>query len=92
MIVRILGEGQFDIANRYLGELNTLDGRLQAAVDADEALAFAAALGDLLDTVRRRGTALAADELATSDLVLPSEDTTLEQVRSLLAEEGLIPG
>jgi hypothetical protein len=92
MIVRILGEGQFDIADGRRDELNTLDSRLQAAVEACDAAAFAVALHDLLDTIRRLGTPLAADEPAPSDLVLPGEDTTLEQVRALLAEEGLIPG
>ncbi|WP_433249521.1 PspA-associated protein PspAA [Streptosporangium sp. CA-135522] len=92
MIVRILGEGQFDIADRYLDELNALDDRLQAAVETGDAETFAATLQALLEAVRRLGTALPADVLAASQLVLPDEDTTLEQVRSLLAEEGLIPG
>ncbi|MFD8564509.1 hypothetical protein ACFV1N_45200 [Streptosporangium canum] len=92
MIVRILGEGQFDIADRHLDELNALDDRLQATVEAGDAEAFAVALQTLLDAVRRLGMALPADALASSELVLPDEDTTLEQVRSLLAEEGLIPG
>lgn len=92
MIVRILGEGQFDVADQHLSELNALDDRLQATVETGDAEAFAAALQALLDSVRRLGTALPAEVLTASELVLPDEDTTLEQVRSLLAEEGLIPG
>ncbi|GAA2912375.1 hypothetical protein GCM10010517_78930 [Streptosporangium fragile] len=92
MIVRILGEGQLDIADQHLDELNALDDRLQAAVDAGDTEAFTGALQALLDSVRRLGTPLPEDTLAASELVLPDEDTTLEQVRSLLAEEGLIPG
>ncbi len=92
MIVRILGEGQLDVPDSELGKLNTLDDALQAAVDADDEAAFAAALADLLAEVRQVGTPLPDDSLVPSELVLPSADAGLAEVRDLLGEEGLIPG
>ena len=88
MIVRILGEGQFDIADAHEGEVDLLDAQLQSA---DEA-AFTAALQALRDAVRRHGTPVPLDTLVASELVLPAEDTSLDQVRALLAGEGLILG
>jgi hypothetical protein len=92
MIVRILGEGQFDIADEHLGELNLLDDRVQSAAEAADEPAFAAALGALRDAVRRAGSPVPVDALIASELVLPAQDTSLEEVRALLGGEGLIPG
>lgn len=92
MIVRILGEGQFDVAGEHLDELNLLDSQLQAAADAGDRGAFSAALQALGDAVRRHGARVPADALIVSELVLPAQDASLEEVRSLLAGEGLIPG
>jgi PspA-Associated protein len=94
VIIRILGEGQYDVADHALDRLNELDAALEAAVDAGDEETFAARLTELLDGVRTAGVAHAADSLDESDLILPPADATIEQVREMLdeSEEGLIPG
>ena len=94
MIIRILGEGQYDVADHALDRLNELDAALEAAVEAGDEAAFAASLGELLDGVRTAGVAHPADSLDESDLILPPADATIDQVREMLvdSEEGLIPG
>ncbi|MCX5173872.1 hypothetical protein OG616_38460 [Streptomyces antibioticus] len=92
MIMRILGEGQYEIAEEHLNHLNELDSALQEAADAGDEAAFATALSALLDAVRSLGTPLPDERITPSDLVLPDEATSLTQVRELLSDEGLIPG
>jgi hypothetical protein len=92
MIVRILGEGQFDIAGEHLGELDLLGAQLQSADEASDEAAFKGIPQALRDTVRGHRAPVAADALVASELVLPDEDTSLDEVRALLAGEGLIPG
>ena len=92
MIVRISGEGQFGIDDMVTAELNRLDSELEAAVNRNDEAAFAAALHGLLDQVRAQGSALPADTLEPSDLILPPEDASMDEVREMLTEEGLIPG
>ncbi|WP_462189017.1 MULTISPECIES: PspA-associated protein PspAA [unclassified Frankia] len=92
MIVRILGEGQFDLPATDLEALNELDDVLLAAVEAGDEPAFQEALTRLLERVRTRGRAVPADRLEPSELVLPRAGTGLAEVRGLLGEEGLIPG
>ncbi|MFF6833311.1 hypothetical protein ACFY84_15755 [Streptomyces sp. NPDC012438] len=92
MIMRILGEGQYEITEEHLAPLNELDSALQAAADAGDEAAFASALSALLDAVRSLGTPLPDERITPSDLVLPDEATSLAQVRELLSDEGLIPG
>jgi len=92
LIVRILGEGQYDVADNAIDRLNELDATLEAAVEAGDEPAFRDALGALLDGVRTVGVAHALDSLDESDLILPPPDATIEQVREQLAGDGLIPG
>jgi hypothetical protein len=92
VIVRILTEGQCRLPDNAVDELNELDAALQAAVDAGDERRFHASLAGLLGRVRQLGTMVPNDELVTSDLVLPSEQADLAEVRELLGDEGLIPG
>jgi len=92
MIVRILGEGQRTISDGDLDGLNGLDNELIAAVEAGDEDGFGRALAALLDKVRQIGTTLPDDEIVPSDLVLPSADASLAEVRELLGDDGLIPG
>jgi hypothetical protein len=92
MIVRILGEGQRELPADALPELNALDVALESACQAGERDDFAAALTALLNRVREVGTVVPDDYLGPSDLVLPSADASLAEVRELLSSEGLIPG
>jgi hypothetical protein len=92
VIVRISGEGQFSIDDAATAELNRLDSELEAAVNRNDEAAFTAALHGLLEQVRAQGSPLPADTLESSDPILPPQDASMDEVRSMLTEEGLIPG
>ena len=92
MIVRILGEGQYDVSDEALPRLNELDASVESSVESGDVEAFTAALTALLEGVRTVGVAHPADALDESDLILPPSDATIDEVRELLSDEGLIPG
>jgi hypothetical protein len=92
MILRILEEGQYEVPDEVVDALNTLDDELVAAIDAGERESFERSLVELLERVRESGSRVPDDYLGPSDLVLPPADATLEEVRAMLSEEGLIPG
>ncbi|MCX5334710.1 MULTISPECIES: hypothetical protein [unclassified Streptomyces] len=92
MIVRIMGEGQVRLADSHLTELNKLDDELLAEMENGDGPGFRRTFEALLSKVRELGEALPDDALEPSDLILPSPDATLEQVRELLSDDGLIPG
>jgi len=92
MIVRILGEGQWEVSEEHVVELNKLDEQVEAAVESGDEVAFSQTLGALLHDVRTGGSRLPDDSLEDSDLILPPSDATLDEVRHMLEDDGLIPG
>jgi hypothetical protein len=84
MIARIMGEGQVRLADADLTRLNELDNELLATVESGDEEAFRRTLGALLDTVRSLGE--------PPELILPTADATLDEVRAMLKDDGLIPG
>lgn len=93
MIIRILGEGQFDVSDEALDRLNQLDATVEAAVESGDTDGFGSALAALLDGVRTVGVPHDLEALDESDLILPPGDATLDEVRELIeGSDGLIPG
>ncbi|MER5638589.1 hypothetical protein ABT095_16700 [Kitasatospora sp. NPDC002227] len=94
MIMRVMGEGQFQVGDDHLNRLNQLDDELLTALESGDEEQFRVALGKLLDAVREHGTPLPDDSLEPSDLILPDADATIEQVKAMLLSEGegIIPG
>ena len=92
MILRILGEGQLEVSDDSLLELNELDEVLIQAVDKGDEAQFQTALTNLVNQVRAIGKPVADDYIGPSEFILPGSDATLDEVRELLSDEGLIPG
>jgi hypothetical protein len=91
MIVRIMSEGQWRLADEKLDDLNKVDGELEKAVSAGDEAAFKVAFTALLEFVRS-GEKVPDDELHDSDAILPPGDSSLAEMRELISGDGLIAG
>jgi hypothetical protein len=87
-----MGEGQVRLADSHLAELDKLDDELLAEMENGDGPGFRRTLQALLTKVRALGEPLPDDSLEPSELILPAEDATLDEVRELLSDDGLIPG
>jgi hypothetical protein len=92
MIVRIMGEGQWKLADESVAELNEVDAKLEAAVSTSDQAAFEQSFAALLDLVRGKGEKLPDDVLHDSDAILPPSDSTLAEMKELISGDGLIAG
>ncbi|MHA6759351.1 PspA-associated protein PspAA [Streptacidiphilus sp. PAMC 29251] len=92
MIVRIMGEGQFEVPDSLVDRLNELDNAVLAALDVADEADFRVSLAALLAAVRAGGTPVEHDALVPSDATLPFDEATVDEVRALLKHDGLIPG
>ena len=91
MIVRLMGEGQYRIDDALHADLDALDERAVAALEASDEAELDARLDDMWRLVRERGERLPDNDLSPSDLIVPPSDLSLEETRALFADEGLIP-
>ena len=92
MIVRILGEGQFNLPGSVIDDLNDIDNRMVEAVATEDGAQFQSLLDEMFRLVRDRGEPLPLDRLVESDLILPETDLTLDEAEHIFIGDGLLPG
>jgi hypothetical protein len=90
VIVRISTEGQYELGDSDVAELNELDNQAVATCESDDEPAFHEVFMKLLEFVRSHGQPV--DDLRGSDLILPPPDVSLEEAKAEFSGEGLIPG
>jgi hypothetical protein len=91
MIIRIATEGQYKVSGQLVDKLNEIDDRIVDVVASGDEGGFRSLLGQMLTLVHEGGVAVADDELVSSDLILPSPDTTLDEAQKLFTGAGIIP-
>jgi hypothetical protein len=91
VIVRLMGEGQFELDDGEREGLNELDNQVMQAVEANDEENVRRLLRMMAGAVRKKGQKLPDDTLDPSDLVIPPDDLTLEEAHELFSGDGLIP-
>jgi hypothetical protein len=91
VIVRISGEGQFNLPDEDADRLNELDNRAVTAVEQGDETGFKELWSQMLEIVASDGNAVDDDELVESDVILPPRDISFEEARGEFTGDGLIP-
>ena len=91
MIVRVMGNGQYDVDDEVAKGLNDLDGQAEQALEAGDEEGLREVLRRMAEQVRANGARLADDDLKPSEAIVPPDDLTLDEARQLFEGEGLIP-
>ena len=91
MIVRLMGEGQFEIDDEVAKGLNGLDEQAGQAVDAGDEEKLRELLRRMADAVRTNGARVPDEALDASEAIIPPDDLSLDEARQLFEDEGLIP-
>jgi hypothetical protein len=91
VIVRISGEGQYNLRDEDSERLNELDNRAVNAVEQGDETGFKELWSQMLELVASDGNAVPQDELVESDVILPPRDVTFEEAKAEFSGEGLIP-
>ncbi|QEC50038.1 hypothetical protein FSW04_22335 [Baekduia soli] len=91
MIVRISGEGQFELDEARHPRLDELDNAAVAAVERGDEAAFHEHFEALLALVRTEGRLLGDEDLCASDVILPPGDLSFEEAGADFTGEGLVP-
>jgi phage shock protein A len=88
IVVRIAGDQQYELPEAVRPALDGLDVTLVRAVRTADEAGFIQCREQLLKLVTTSGTQLPADENRASDVIVPSQDMTLEEAKRLLAGNG----
>jgi hypothetical protein len=91
VIVRISGEGQYNLPDADAERLNELDNRAVNAVEQGDETGFKELWSQMLELVAGDGNAVPQDELVESDVILPPRDVTFQEAKAEFSGEGLIP-
>lgn len=91
MIVRIAGEGQYELPDDIAAQLNDLDNEAVAAVEAGDEGRFQELFGQMLQIVTERGAVVGDEELVASHVIIPPRDLTFEEAKAEFTGDGLIP-
>jgi hypothetical protein len=89
VIIRILGDGQFEVPDDAKAKLDALDAAVDHALTGHDEEAFQRALSELDAEIRAIGTPVAASTILPSDLILPHEGASLGEISELLGSEEI---
>ena len=91
MIVRVMGEGQFEIDDEVAKGLNDLDEQAGQALERGDEEQLRELLHRMAEAVRTNGARVPDEELSASEAIVPPDDLSLDEARELFEGEGLIP-
>ncbi|KAB3547584.1 MAG: hypothetical protein C5617_002955 [ANME-2 cluster archaeon] len=91
MIIRVVTEGQYEVSDSLLDELNELDNEIVGLIESGDETRFRDVLRNFISLIRENGKPLDADVIVESDLIVPPEDLTILEAMKIFNGEGLIP-
>ncbi len=92
MIIRILGEGQFQLDDNLVDKVNKIDNKIVNHVSQGNKLEYARDLANLISTIKELAEPLDPVEIVPSDIIIPPSDLSFEEARKVFCDEGLIKG
>ncbi|MDA8207456.1 MAG: PspA/IM30 family protein [Actinomycetota bacterium] len=87
MVIRIAGEGLYRVPTSIKPALDALDSAMDTAIEHNEAKSFSTCTAQLANLIATSGTKLDENEIVKSDLVVPSQDMTIDEAKQLLAAD-----
>lgn len=89
MIIRIMGEGQYNVRSSLFDVLNKIDNTIVENVQKGDEKAFRKNLSKLISTIRSKGEPVDDKELMSSDIIVPPADMTLKEARDVFRGAGI---
>jgi len=91
MIVRLMGEGQYELDKKHVDEVNKIDNNIVKIVNTGNEKDFKSEFKKLSDYVRKNGKKISDDVIKPSGIIIPPSDLTLDEAKKIFAGDGLFP-
>lgn len=92
MIIRIMGQGQFQVPSSLFDDLNKIDNKIVEYVQKGNEKGYKKGLADMIELIHREGKKVSDKELFESDSIVPPADMTLEEARQVFKGSGIFKG
>jgi hypothetical protein len=90
MIVRIMGQGQYSVDPKLMERLNVIDNRIVDHVSRGDEKEFRRDLALLISSIKESGKPLDKATIVPSEVIVPPQDLTLKEAKSIFSGQGLI--
>lgn len=100
-VVRIMGQGQYQLDSETISKLNEIDNSIVKLIEESEKPQEETSgieeklrekLSQMASLITNNGKEIDSQEIIASDFIVPPADSSIEEVRTLFEGEGLIPG
>jgi len=89
MIIRIMGEGQYNVKSSLFDTLNKIDNTIVENVQKGDEKAYKKNLAKLISTIKTKGEVVDDKELVASDIIVPMADLTIREARDIFRGTGI---
>jgi hypothetical protein len=96
-VVRVAGHGQFKVNQSTMDKINEIDNEIVDILkkDTDNSMVaknqFRNKIEEMVNLITREGKPLDDKEIIQSDIIVPSEDLSVEEAKDMFKGEGIIP-
>ncbi len=91
MIVRLMGEGQFELDKKHADEVNKIDNNIVRVVEKGNEKEFKTEFKRLADYIRKNGKKLPNDVIKPSEIIIPPSDLSFGEAKKIFEGEGIFP-
>lgn len=89
MIIRIIGEGQYEVPSALFDELNAIDNRIVELVSMDDEASYQLELSKLIEKIKMSGKQIDDSDIVESDIIVPPSDLTFEEAKDVFTGVGI---
>jgi RNAse (barnase) inhibitor barstar len=89
MIIRIVGEGQYEVPGALFDELNAIDNKIVDLVSQDNKEEYNNELSKLISMIKSSGKQLDDVDIVESDIIVPPGDLTFEEAKDIFTGVGI---
>jgi hypothetical protein len=90
MIIRIMGEGQYEVPGSLFDELNIIDNRIVDLVGKGNEADYRTELLNLINVIKSNGKQIDDSSIVESNIIVPPEDLSLKEAKEMFSGSGLL--
>ncbi len=89
MIIRIMGEGQYQASEDLFNELNKIDNHIVNLVEEGKAEEYRKELARLISEIKGKAEPIDPKDIVESDIIVPPGDLSFEEAKAVFKGEGI---